>query len=365
MKSIQFILLILLFLVTACGSKKPSAKSGSEEDTTEATSTQHSEAEGKIEKWLGDEAAKKLSKAAKKMAGDVAQKTVASPEVEEATGYLISEVFKQKDVKKRIDKIADEATSGIGNKLRLLGKAIISGGASDYKKKVQKKGTAIAKEILEDRIKNELLKDERMNEVAKKLLPLIAIQGKLAAATLQGNLSPKVSQKIFSIALTLSVEGKSDETAERVEKWIAECEGYAEDEMADLLKKIGKIKTLQKAIQSLVVEALKHPTMVKELSEMTLRILDDDAAYEAAVQAYEYVALDKNEKKMKSKMRTLFELPVIDDELFKTLNLLAEKKGSTALMEKHFSQIGKDKKMAELVDNFLVSLMVTCGDLLK
>ncbi|MBN2340332.1 MAG: hypothetical protein JXX29_00120 [Deltaproteobacteria bacterium] len=363
MKLLQLISLLMLLGLAACGSKKPSTKTGEDNDTDSETTIQQAEAKGKIEHWLGEAAAKKISKAAKKMAEDVAEKTVASEEVTEAISYLISEMFKQKDVKKKIDKIADKATSGVKNKLTLLGKAIISGGASDYKKKVTAKGTEVAKEILEERLQNEILKDERMNEVIRKLLPLITIQGKLAAATLQSNLSPKVSQKIFTLALTLSVEGKSDETAQKVEEWISQCEGYAEDEMADLLKKIGKMKSLQKAMQSLAVEVLKHPTMIKELAAMTLRILENDEAYDAAVAAYEYVALDKGEDKIKSKMQTLFELPVIDDELFRTLNLLAEAEGANAIIEKHLAIVSEDKEMAELIDDFLVSLLVTCGDL--
>lgn len=363
MKRSYFSYAIILLFICACGSKKPSSKTGDDDTSNTEATAQHAEAKSKIERWLGAEAAAKISKSAKEMAQDIATRTVASPEVTDALGYLVAQVFKQKDVKKKIDKIADKATSGIGNKLTLLGKAIMSGGASGYKKKVSTKGTQIAKGILEKRIKNEILKDPRMNTVTKKLLPLIAIQGKLAAATLQGNLSPKVSQKIFSIALTLSVEGKSDETSKKVEQWMAECEGHAEDEMAQLLRKIGKLKSLKKAMESLAVEVLKHPTMIEELASMTLRILEDDDAYGAAVKAYEYVALDKGEKKIKQRMTKLFELPVIDDELFKTLNVLAAKQGANEIMEKHFTTVSADEKMATLIDDFLISLLVTCGDI--
>ncbi|MBN2716143.1 MAG: hypothetical protein JXX14_09840 [Deltaproteobacteria bacterium] len=353
----------------ACGSKKPKTESakpaGDTEDTdsTQVLGDQQAEAQSKIVKWLGSDAAEKVSEAGKKTAKKLADKMLESEQVTEAIGYLIAEVFKQEDVKKKIDKIADKATSGVKNKLTLLGKAIASGGVSDYKKKVKQRGTEVAREILAERVQNELLKDERMKDVIKKLIPMLKIQGQLATATIQGNMSPRVSQKLFTITLNLAVDGNSDKTAQKVEEWIANCEGHAEEEMVQLLKKVGKLKSLQKAMRGLAVDVLKHPRMVDELSQMTLRILEDDDAWDAAVDAYKSVALDSSEDEIREKMTALFELSVINDEIFNTLNVLAEAEGASAIIEEHLSSAAEDEKMATLVEEFLVSLLDTCGEL--
>ena len=348
--------------LTACGSKKPKTESAEQTPDTDANA-QQAEAESQIVHWLGEDAAQTVTEAGKKTAKKLADKMLESEEVTDAIGYLISEVFKQKDVKKKIDKIADNATSGVKNKLTLLGKAIASGGVSDYKKKVKQRGTEIAKEILEARIQNELLKDDRMKDVIKKLIPMLKIQGQLATATIQGNMSPKVSQKLFTITLNLAVDGNSDKTAQKVEEWIANCEGHAEDEMVNLLKQVGKLKSLQKALRELAVDVLRHDRMVSELSAMTLRILDNEAAWNAAIDAYKAVAMDEDESEIRDKMTVLFNLPVIDDEIFKTLNVLAEAEGANALMEEHLAIATEDEKMAALVEDFLVALLDTCGEL--
>ncbi|MBN2525044.1 MAG: hypothetical protein JXR76_01540 [Deltaproteobacteria bacterium] len=353
---------ISALLCASCGSKKP--KTGTPEDTQDTeTSSEQTQAESQIVRWLGEEAAREVTDAGKEMAMTLAEKTVESEKVQEAIGDLISNVFKQKDVKKKIDKISDEATSGVKNKLTLLGKAIASGGVSDYKKKVKTRGTAVAKEILEERIKNELIKDERMKIVIKKLMPMLKIQGQLATATIQGNMSPKVSQKLFAITLNLAVKGSSEETADKVEEWIKNCEGSAEKEMVRLLKQMGKLKSLQKSMRSLAVDVLTHPRMTDELAQMTLRILDDDDAYDAAIDAYKAVAMDKDEDLIHERMEVLFQLPVIDDEIFNTLNVLAEAEGANAIMEENLSKVSQDEKMAEILEEFLVSLLETCGEL--
>jgi hypothetical protein len=367
MKVIRFAIITslgaMILTLSACGSKKPKTEETAGDTSDTELSAEQAQAESTIVRWLGEEAAHKVTEAGKKMAKNLADKTLESEKVTEAISFLISEVFKEKEVKKKIDKIADKATSGVKNKLTLLGKAIASGGVSDYKKKVTAKGTAVAKEILEERIQNELLKDDRMKDVIKKLMPMLKIQGQLATATIQGNMSPKVSQKLFAITLNLAVDGKSDETAEKVEAWIQNCEGQAEDEMVTLLKNVGKLKSLQKAMRALAIDVLKHPRMVKELSSMTLQILEDDDAWDAAIDAYKAVAMDKNDDKIREKMEVLFALPVIDDEIFNTLNALAEAEGANTIIESHLSAVSEDEKMAELAEEFLVSLLDTCGEL--
>ena len=358
----NIIIAVIILILAACGSKKPKAGDATSTDDG-AASAQQEEAKSQIVRWLGEDAAKQVAEAGKKTAKKLADKILESEKVTEAIGYLISEVFKQKEVKKKIDKIADKATSGVKNKITLLGKAIASGGVSDYKKKVKQRGTDVAKEILEHRIQNELLKDERMKDVIKKLIPMLKIQGQLATATIQGNMSPKVSQKLFSITLNLAVEGSSEETSEKVSEWISNCEGHAEDEMVNLLKKVGKLSSLKKALRELAVDVLKHPRMVDELANMTLRILEDDEAWDAAIDAYKTVALDKEEEEISEKMTALFELPVIDDEIFNTLNVLAEAEGANDIIETHLAIVAEDEKMAQLVENFLVSLLDTCGEM--
>jgi hypothetical protein len=120
---------------------------------------------------------------------------------------------------------------------------------------------------------------------------------------------------------------------------------------------------VKKAVENLAVEILNHPTTKRELAQMMINILEDKNAYNAAVKVYEEVAFDKGEQDIHKSIINLFNLPVVDTQLFLSLNNLAKAKGAGNLMSKHISQISEDKKMAELIDNFLINLLVTCGDI--
>jgi hypothetical protein len=351
--------------MSSCGSRKKESTAGTDEknQTQKAENKQHEQAKSRIEQWLGKEASKRVASSAIVLANDIAMTAAQSANVQKAIGKLINNLFKEKKVKKRTDKIADKATAGLRNKFRLLGKAIAAGGISEYKKKIKEKTTKVTKRALEEHIRQKILKDPRLSKVIKSFLPVLSIQGKLAAATLQSNLSPKVAQKVFGISLTLSVKGDSKETSAKVEKWISSCNGHMESQMDKLFKEISNVPSVKKAVENLAVEILNHPTTKRELAQMMINILEDKNAYNAAVKVYEEVAFDKGEQDIHKSIINLFNLPVVDTQLFLSLNNLAKAKGAGNLMSKHISQISEDKKMAELIDNFLINLLVTCGDI--
>jgi hypothetical protein len=194
-------------------------------------------------------------------------------------------------------------------------------------------------------------------------MPVVSMQARLSAATLQSNLSPQLSQKIFGISLKLTVPGQADQTSAKVEKWIKSCDGHVENQLEKLFADIAELKSTHQAVTGLAVEVMKHPTAKKELAAMMTRILDDKDAYEQAVNVYEQAAFDKGEKAIREAMGPLISLPVVDQELFNTLEVLAAAPGAGVIIEKHMKIISEDTALAKLIDTFLTNLLATCGDL--
>jgi hypothetical protein len=192
---------------------------------------------------------------------------------------------------------------------------------------------------------------------------VLSMQARLSAATLQSNLSPKLSQKIFGISLKLSVPGKSEETSAKVEQWISSCDGNVEAQLEKLFVDVSKLKSTSKAVAALAAEVIGHPTTRRELAEMIVRILDDKDAYNQAVKVYEQAAFDKGEKQIRDALTALIAMPVVDKELFATLEKLAAAPGAGAIIEKHMNTVSEDPEMAALVDTFLINLLVVCGDI--
>ncbi|MCK9523923.1 MAG: hypothetical protein M0R76_12925 [Proteobacteria bacterium] len=355
-----FVLILMLALTAACGAKKPGK--GKSKDTT-AQSPEQEQAQSRIEKWLGEAAANRLTASVTAMSTKVAENAVADPSVQKSLEALVGMLFEEKPVKKRVDKVADKATVGLSNKLKLLGKALAAGGVTEYKRQIMVKTSKVAEGILAGHVRDNIMKDPRMSKVIARVMPVVSMKARLSAATLQSNLSPEMSQKIFGISIKLTVPGQADETSAKVEKWIAACDGHVENKLERLLLDIADLRSTHRAVTGLASEVMRHPSTKKELADMMARILDNQEAFDQSVVLYEQAAFDNGEKAIREAMEPLFKNPVVDQELFKTLEVLASAPGAGAIIEKHMQIVSEDKELARLIDKFLSNLLSTCGDL--
>ncbi len=367
----QIMLALLVALTVSCGDKKPKPKdsgdakpvdAGGDTAKPEEASKETKEAKGAIATWLGDEASKTVTSSMNSLSKELALKIAGDQKVLGELGKLSSAILKNKGVKKETDKIADKATSGFINKVKLGWKALQHGGVDEYKKKVKDQTTKIATEVINAHLEAKVLKDPRMADLIKKFTPLLQLQAKLAAISLQQNLSPKSSQKLFGIALKLSVAGKSDATATKVEAWTKNCNGKVEAEIEKLFKQVSQLKSLDASLQGLAVEVIGHQRTGDEMALMMTNIMKDKAARAAMTKAYENAAFDNGDKAIRGSIQKIVDLPVVDDELFAALGRLADAEGAGAIMEKHLTSVGEDPEMAKLVDLFILDLLNTCGD---
>lgn len=367
------LLWIAVSLLMACGDKKPRPKDGTDAkadaaDPADVSGEEKAAAEktkGALASWLGDEASAKVSGLASGLAKDLAAKISNDKKVLGEIGKLSGAILKEPSVKKQTDKIADKATSGFLNKVKLGWKALQAGGVDEYKKKVKENTTRIATEVINEHIETVVLKDPRMAELIKKFTPLLQIQAKVSAISLQQNLSPQASQKLFGIALKMSVAGKSDQTARKMEEWTKGCDGKVEAEIEKLFAQVVELDSLSKSLQGLAVEVIGHERTAAELAVMMTNIMKDKVANKAMTKAYENAAFDNGDKAIRGSIEKIVKLPVVDDELFSALDRLATAQGASGIMEKHLAAVGEDPEMAKLVDGFILGLLDTCGDPIK
>lgn len=363
------ILVVAIALAMACGDKKPKPKNGTDAKSdgtaanqTEAEKKETEKTKGAIATWLGDEASKKVSELMSSLSKELALKIAGDEKVLAEIGKLSGAILKDKGVKKQTDKIADKATSGFLNKVKLGWKALQAGGVDEYKKKVKESTTRIATEVINEHIETTVLKDPRMAELIKKFTPLLQLQVQISAISLQENLSPESSKKLLGIALTVSVPGKADQTAKKMAAWTKNCDGKVEAEIEKLFKEVVKLKSLDATLQGLAVEIIAHKRTTEEMAVMMTNIMKDPEANKVMTKAYENAAFDNGDKAIRASIQKLVELPVVDDELFAALTRLTEAQGASGIMEKHFADVGQDPEMAKLVDNFILGLLNTCGD---
>ena len=370
-QSTRFLLVLMMTLAVSCGNKKPDAKGGGDakpdgEAAQKAEGEKETgEAKSQITNWLGKEAAEKISQLGGDLSKELGLKISNDEKVKAEIGKLTSKILKDKSVKKKTDKIADKATSGFLNKVKLGWKAIQAGGVDEYKKKVKEKTTRIAMEVISEHLDNEVMKDPRMAELIKGFVPILQLQAKITAISLTDNLSPVASKKILGIALTLSVTGKSNETGKKVEAWIQECDGHVEVQIEKLFRGIADLKSVETALQGVVVRVVAHDRTKTEFVTMMSNIMKDKNANKAMIKAYENTAFDKSEKAIRASIEKIVKLPVVDNELFAALERLTTAPGANGIMEKEMAGIGEDPEMAKLVDDFVVGLLDTCGDPIK
>ena len=375
MRSMRFgrviaVVAVIAALAVGCGGKKTETKTpdkAKQEATANggnpaAEQPETKEAEAQVTGWLGKQASAKAAELGSQLAAQLGFKLAENAQVAQQINNLIGTILKDKTVKAETDKIADKATSGFFNKAKLAWKAITSGGVDEYKKKVKDNTTRIATEVIEDHVKNVVMKDPRMAEVMKKFMPTLQLEAKIAAIPMQQNMSPEAAQKLLGLALKLSVAGKSKETADKVSAWSAKCDPHMVTALEKLFGEVAKLKSIETGFAALAVDVVGHPTTARELSVMMGNIMKDKDAHEAMTKAYENAAFDNGDKAIRTSIEKIVALPIVDNELFAALDRLAAAEGAGALMEKDFAVIGEDPEMAKLVDGFIVDLITTCGD---
>jgi hypothetical protein len=369
--SARIALVLVIAMAFACGNGKPKPKDGKPKpdagvaETDTAKDEQVKSARDRIAEWLGDAAATKIKGLGADLGKEIGAKLSSDPEVKKQITKLTKKILGEKKVKKQLDKIADKATEGFMNKITLGWKAIKAGGVKEYKKKVKENTTKIASEVIEEWVREHLFKHERMAETMKKFLPVLKVQGQVAAVSVQENLSPEASKKILGIALKLAAAGDSAETSKKVEAWIGECEGKVESEIEKLFVGVAELKSLEKALQDLAVEILSHKRTADELSTMVYNLTKNKQSRKAMVKAYDKAAFEKGDKAVRKSLEELMAVPVVDEEVFAAMERLAEAEGAGQIIEKHLAKVGEDPELGKLADQFILSLLETCGDPLK
>jgi len=370
MRSIRlgWVLAIAMLFAVGCGGKKGEVKS---EDKAKTAGTegqkaeeqpQAKEAEGQVTSWLGKQASAKAAELGEKLAAELGVEIANDAKVAQEINKLIGKILKAQTVKEQTDKIADKATSGFIAKAKLAWKAITSGGADEYRKKVKDNTTRIATEVIEAHVKNVVMKDARMAQLMKKFMPTLSLEAKIAAIPMQQNMSPAAAQKLLGLALKLQVAGKSKDTQAKVEAWAAKCDPHMVTSLEGLFKKVAALKSVETALEGLAVDVVGHATTERELVAMMTNIMKDKDAHAAMTKAYENAAFDNGDKAIRGSIEKILALPIVNTELFAALERLSSAEGAAPIMEEHFKVIGEDPEMAKLIDGFIVDLLDTCGD---
>jgi hypothetical protein len=375
MFSTRFVWVVVAALVVAlgCSGKKPDVKgqdnagggTAAADAGAPAEEPEVKDAEGQVASWLGKQASAKAAELTEELAAELGFRIADDEKVQQQLKKLIGAILRAKSVKEQTDKIADKATSGFLNKVKLGWKALQAGGVDEYKKKVKEDTTRIATEVIEAHVKATVFKDPRMTQLMKKFMPVLQLEAKIAAIPMQENMSPEASQKLLGLALKLSVAGKSKETAAKVQSWAAKCDPNMVAALEKLFKQLAKLKSVETAFEGIAIEVVGHETTQREFVAMMTNIMKDKDAHKAMTKAYENAAFDNGDKAVRGSIEKVVALPIVDTELFAALDRLASADGAPAIIEKHFKVIGEDPEMAKLVDGFVIDLLKTCGDPVK
>ncbi len=364
----RWFVLVAAALALSCGSKKPESKQPGDEAGEKKTEAEKAEepatvaAKDRIREWLGEQAAGRIGAKGKLLAKQIGLELAKKEKVRKEAEKLVSAVLKDKKVKRELDEIEAKATAGFTNKIKLGWKALQAGGIDEFKKKITNETKKIAAEVVSAYVKDELLKDERFAAALKEFVPALELQGKVAAATVQGNLSPQVSSKILGIALKLSASDDSAETAQRVEAWIERCDGHVESEVETLFEAVTELESIDEATSGLVVEVLGHATTKRELVEMVLALTEDKQARKVMTGAYENAAFEKGEAKVRASIEKLLDQEATERELFAALERLVQAPGAPAIIEKHLTIVAEDPELAAAIDEFIIRLISACGE---
>ncbi|MCP4602672.1 MAG: hypothetical protein GY847_19515 [Proteobacteria bacterium] len=362
------LLALLSFQMLSCGSKQPQPVEPEEPESEPKEAEEEEEqdpvvsAQSRIKEWLGTDLTERIASLGKELGKNIGLKMAGDKAVIGKAKGLSKDILKDPEVKKALEKISDKATEGLGNKLTLGWKAIQAGGIDAYKKKVKEDAKRVAVEVLTEHLRERVLKDERTAKMLKGFAPALKVQGKVAAVALQENLSPRVTKKILSIALRISAEGDKKEMADRVEQWIDRCQDHAKDEVEKLIRAVAELKSVQKTIGDLAIEVLEHKRTRKELIELAKNVINDADVNRSLVKVYDAAAFEKGDSQIRRTIVDTLNLPTVDRELFATMERLAGAEGAGPMIGRHTVEVSEDPEMAELVENFVVSVLEGCGD---
>jgi hypothetical protein len=107
---------------------------------------------------------------------------------------------------------------------------------------------------------------------------------------------------------------------------------------------------------------LGHETTKREVIEMTRALLENRDVHNSLIKVYEAAAFEHGDNVVRGRLEETLNLPMVNDEIFATMGRLAEAKGAQSLIGRYFAVIGEDYRVAELVENFVMSLLEACGD---
>ncbi len=367
-RHILLLLALLSFHLLSCGGKQPT---GAATDVAEPADEPEDagedvdpvvSAQSRIKEWLGKDLTARLSSLGKELGKEVGLKLAADKKIVAKINGLSKVIFKDPEVKKQLEKIADKATEGFSNKLTLGWKALTSGGVDAYKKKVKADAQRVGVEVLTSHLKEHILKDERAAKLFKGFAPALKVQGKVAAVALQENLSPRVTKKILSIALRIAAEGDKAEVAARVEKWIKQCDDHAGEEVEKLLRAIAGLESIEVAVRDLAVEVVEHERTKKELSLLAKNLIGDADVNRGIVKIYKAAAFEKGDKEIRRHIVDTLNHPAADREIFAAMERLATAEGAAPMIGKHALKVSEDPELAELVEDFVLNVLETCGD---
>lgn len=362
---------VACLLTLSCGGKQSKEQTPKTEPDT-ATEVGPNTADGRDQKvddakkairnWLSTDIAVQVQELAKKMGKDLGSKLASDPEVLGSAKTLTGALLKDKSIKPKLDRIEEKATQGFTKKLTLGFKALKAGGIDEFKAKIGADAQRVGTEVLNAHIQNDILKDPRFSALLKEFSPVLKLQGQVAAIALQENLSPKVNSMILSMALRFATATGSDDVGTKVDNWIKTCDEDATARIETLLSDISALKSVHDAMRSLAKEVLTHERTKKELVQMFNKLLDNGEVNTALTGVYEAAAFEKGDDTIKTAMQKVLAIKIVDQELFASLERLAAAPGAGEIIGKHLQKVSDDPKLAMLVEDFIISILETCGD---
>ncbi len=365
-----FLIGILLTIVVSCGGKQP--KEGDSVSTNETSQQQNNandknveEAKERIKTWLSSDIGAKVKSLGTQMGKELGHKLAADPEVNRSAKELTSSVLKDNAIKPRLDKIESDATSGFSKKISLGWKALKAGGIDEFKQKVGADAQRVGVEVLTAHLKNDVLKDPRMAEFLKDFSPMMKAQSQMAALALQEGLSPRVTAAIINLAMNISASSGNDAVAVKVDNWLSGCEKDLSLKIERLMTDISNLNSLNTALQSFAVEVLQHERTKKEIIQLFTPLLNDSEVSNGLTAVYEAAAFEKGDDAIRDAISKVVALPIVDRELFAAMDRLSSAPGAQKIISKNLEKIGRDPKLAALIEEFILGVLETCGNMSK
>ncbi len=360
----SFLFFTVLFVAGSCGGKKHDGKTAQDEkkQAGQVSEEKVAIARAEISDFLGAQLTEHIKYLSEEISRDLGRRLSDNGRVSAEASRMTKAVMEAPEVKFKLDKIADDATGGVGKKLSLGFKALTSGGVSSYKKKVKERTQKIAIAALAAHLKDNILKDERSADLFKAFGPSLKLSATVSAMSLQENLSPRVTQKILDISLRIAAQTDKHEIASKVEDWISDCQRDSEREVERLLRGIARLDSFERSVEGLAVEILGHERTRAELTAATLTLIGNREVNSMLVKLYEDAAFEKSGSVLESDIKTILAHPDVDRELYATMERLLGAPGAPGILSKHAAVVTEDPRLAEMLEDFVLNVLEVCGD---